>query len=180
MALIRKYGLVSGMRFNDNRATCCLLICFLGLSAGLASTGDNSKAYPERIPFVIDRSQFSFGTIFAYGDSRIVYESRYIQRRPGQLYGWRIGGIVGIGAALVRERLTLPSAPETWGEQGDEDGLFLISSDQTTCLWERNMPVVDETIGNHWGFAEGDPRGIYEIQVTLAGVLLDELLFFVD
>jgi hypothetical protein len=42
------------------------------------------------------------------------------------------------------------------------------------------MPVVDETIGNHWGFAEGDPRGIYEIQVTLAGVLLDELLFFVD
>ncbi|NBQ56704.1 MAG: hypothetical protein EBU36_08745, partial [Verrucomicrobia bacterium] len=88
--------------------------------------------------------------------------------------------IVGIGAALVRERLTLPSAPETWGEKGDEDGLFLISSDQTTCLWERDMPVIDETIGNHWGFAEGDPRGIYEIQVTLAGVLLDELLFFVD
>ena len=180
MAVIRKNGLVGGMGFNYNLATCCLLICFLGLSAGSASTGDNSKAYPERIPFVIDRSQFSFGTIFEFGDSRIVYESRYIQRRPGQLYGWRIGGIVGIGAALVRERLTLPSAPETWGEQGDEDGLFLISSDRITCLWEREMPIVNETIGHNWEFAEGDPRGIYEIQVTLAGVLLDELLFFVD
>ena len=180
MVLICTDGLVVGMRFIYPRAVCFLLTCLLGLSAGSASTGDNSKAYPDRIPFVIDRSQFSFGTIFEYGDSRIVYESRYIQRRQGQLYGWRIGGIVGIGAALIRERLTLPSAPETWGEQGDEDSLFCISSDRTTCLWERDMPVIDETIGNHWGFAEGDPRGIYEIQVTLAGVLLDELLFFVD
>ena len=180
MALICRDGLVIGMRFIYPRAGCFLLTCFLGLSAGSASTGDNSKAYPDRSPFFIDRSQFSFGTIFTYGDSLIVYESRYIPRRPGQLYGWRIGGIVGIGAALVRERLTLPSAPETWGEQGDEDSLFCISSDRTTCLWERDMPVIDETIGNHWGFAEGDPRGIYEIQVTLAGVLLDELLFFVD
>ena len=180
MVLICTDDLVVGMRFIYPRAVCFLLTCLIGLSAGSASTGDNSKAYPDRIPFVIDRSQFSFGTIFTYGDSRIVYESRCIPRRPGQLYGWRIGGIVGIGAALIRERLTLPSAPETWGEQGDEDSLFYISSDRTTCLWERDMPVIDETIGNHWGFAEGDPRGIYEIQVTLAGVLLDELLFFVD
>jgi len=180
MALIRRNGLVDGMRFIYNQATCCLLTCFFGLSTVSASTGDHSNNYPKRILFPIDRSQFSFGTVFEYSDSRIVHESRYIPRRPGQLYGWRISGIVGIGTALVRERLTLPSAPETWGEQGDEDGLFLISSDQTTCLWERDMPVVDETIGNHWGFAEGDPRGIYEIQVTLAGVLLDELLFFVD
>jgi hypothetical protein len=168
------------MQFNYNRAVCYLLTCFFGLSTISASTGDHSNNYPKRILFPIDRSQFSFGTVFEYSDSRIVHESRYIPGRPGQLYGWRIGGIVGIGTALVRERLTLPSAPETWGEQGDEDGLFMISSDRITCLWEREMPIVNETIGHNWEFAEGDPRGIYEIQVTLAGVLLDELLFFVD
>jgi len=99
---------------------------------------------------------------------------------PGQLYGWRIGGLVGLGDAWVRETLTLPSAPKTWGEQGNEEGLFLISSDRTSCSWERNLPVVKESVGNCWEFAEGDPRGIYELQVSVAGVVLDELLFFVD
>ena len=145
-----------------------------------ASTGSNPNAYPDRVPFVIDRTQFSFGTILEYDDSFLIRESRCIPRIPGQLYGWKISGIFGIEGALVREKLILPSAPETWGESGEEAGVFLISEDRTTCLWERLMPVNHETIGNHWGFAEGDPRGIYEIQVCLAGVVLDEFLFFVD
>jgi len=168
------------MIFPWDRIGGVLVVWLCACWAGSASTGSNPQAYPDRVPIVIDRTEFSFGTILEYDDTFLVLESRCIPRLPGQLYGWQISGIVGARSALVREKLVLPSAPETWGESGDEEGVFLISDDRTTCLWERYMPIIGEAVGNHWGFAEGDPRGIYEIQVTLAGVLLDEFLFFVD
>ena len=159
----------------------CFLLCwFLGLTALAATTNHPTNILAVRIPLVIDRSQFSFGTIFEYGDSYLVDESRCIPGVPGQVYGWRIRGLVGLGAVWVREKLTLPSAPKTWGEQGNEEGRFMISGDRTSCFWERYLPIVNETVGNCWVFAEGDPRGIYEIQVTLDGVVLDEIRFFVD
>lgn len=168
------------MDFSGGRAACFLLLWFLSPGPVLASIERPVSALPERIPFVIDRSQFSFGTIFEYADSHLVYESRCIPGIPGQLYGWRISGIFGVRSALVREKLTLPSAPKTWGEQEDGEGLFLISDDRTSCVWERSLPVVMEAVGNCWEFADGDPRGIYELQVSVAGVVLDEFLFFVD
>lgn len=177
---IHRRGLVVTMHFPKGRVGGYLILWFLTLAAATGAPGRQENILPGKVPFVIDRSQFSFGTIFEYGDSYLVYESRCIPGRPGQLYGWRIRGLVGLGDAWVRETLTLPSAPKTWGEQGNEGGLFLISDDRTSCFWERNLPVMKESVGNCWEFAEGDPRGIYELQVSVAGVVLDELLFFID
>ena len=84
----------------------------------------------------------------------------------GQGYGWFVW--VGLSNQPVHwtERLTLPRAPDTWGNAATQSNVS-ISPDGRTAITQGLTVPESGFISNGWGVAPGDPPGGYEITVTL-------------
>jgi hypothetical protein len=82
-------------------------------------------------------------------------------------FGWVIELKSPAKVVHWREQLTLPAAPETWGE-AEAQGRH-ISSDGRTAVTERDQVVDGGAIFNRWVLAPGDPKGHYVITVDVPG-----------
>lgn len=89
-----------------------------------------------------------------------------VPHRVDQGYGWVLTLAGAPARVQVREELTLPAIPETWGDP--EPGLKRrISPDGRTAITERVLEVQQGRIAQAWAVAPGDPRGAYLLKVTV-------------
>lgn len=83
----------------------------------------------------------------------------------GQAFGWRIVLKPGHGKAVrVREELTLPAEPKTWGDP--EPGLKRRTSpDGRTATTELLLQPVNGVIESSWTVTTGDPKGTWVLKL---------------
>ena len=85
-----------------------------------------------------------------------------------QAYGWRMGLNTRMATVRVREELTLPAEPATWGDP--EPGLKRrVSNDGRTAITELTLEVHGGQVSQAWAVAPGDPKGEYLLKVKLEG-----------
>ncbi len=93
-------------------------------------------------------------------------------------YGWRmtLPEMEPGQTVKMREVLTLPDAPAHWGISPD----VTISTDRRRATTRRSMIPHEGVIQNIWIFSEGDPRGIYTLDVFINGeaVATEQLLVY--
>lgn len=96
------------------------------------------------------------------------HPTRVVPHAVDQGYGWRLqlAGARLPAQVKVREELTLPAAPATWGDP--EPGLRRrVSADGRTVITEITLPVQAGRIAQAWAVAPGDPKGAYLLKVTV-------------
>jgi hypothetical protein len=108
--------------------------------------------------------------------SRELIETRSIPLVPGQLYGWRLALRTGRDHVRVREELTLPARPATWGDA--------VTAPRATIAPDGRHVVVEEETAlrratRFWSIDPGDPRGKYRMRLYVEGVLIGEATFVV-
>lgn len=143
------------------------LACSLGLMATTAAAADTA-------PRIV---RAEFGTFDARpGAPPDFRATTVVPFGVDQGYGWFIT-LAGAPARVnVREELTLPVAPATWGDP--EPGLKRrISADGRTATTERTLDVQAGRIGQAWAVAPGDPRGAYLLKVTVEGLPVQTFRF---
>jgi hypothetical protein len=86
---------------------------------------------------------------------------------PGQAYGWTLRVKTAQPQVRWREEFTLPAAPRSWGASDPNRAL---SDDARVAVTDRTEAPEDGVIRNIWTVAPGDPKGAYEIKVTVEGV----------
>ena len=83
-----------------------------------------------------------------------------------QSYGWVAEVRTKKDCVKVREELTLPHEPKTWGDP--EPGLKQrVSSDGRTATTEVCMKQMHGVISQSWAVAPGDPSGTYVVKVWI-------------
>ena len=99
--------------------------------------------------------------------------------KEGQAYGWLIQ--VGTNQSKVkwREELTLPSAPQTWGN-ADKAKAPRLSDDRKTSVTEGEAEPTVGLISHSWRVAPGDPKGRYTIRLVLEDNLSRTFEFHVE
>ncbi len=96
----------------------------------------------------------------------------------GQGYGWQLFFRTGRDRMRVREVLTLPAPPVTWGD-AEKSVDATLSADRRTLVVEQDIPA-RHSVTRWWSVTSGDPSGRYEVRVYLDGVLAGEATFFVE
>lgn len=92
--------------------------------------------------------------------------TREIQMVPGVGYGWRMNVQTTRREIAWTEHLALPSAPRTWGITSN----VTLSADRRRATTRGASSPTNGVIDNAWIFAEGDPPGVYTIDVEIDGV----------
>lgn len=135
----------------------------LGLGLGLATTTAPAAAQALRI--VAAQS----GLFAPPGDRSAAFTaSRQLPLQDGQAFGWRLRLAPAGGEVRVRETLTLPAEPRTFGDP--EPGLRRRTSpDGRSVISEYRLQPQDGWIANSWTVTRGDPPGRWRITVELEG-----------
>ncbi|MEC9398526.1 MAG: hypothetical protein VX475_12950 [Myxococcota bacterium] len=94
--------------------------------------------------------------------------AREIQMVPGVGYGWRMHVRTSRSEIAWTEQLALPSAPKTWGITSN----VTLSADRRRATTRGVSTPNEGVIDNAWIFADGDPPGIYSIDVEIDGKLI--------
>lgn len=103
-------------------------------------------------------------------------ETRVVPYAPGQLYGWSLALRTGRDRVRVREELTLPARPATWGRAATSP-LATTSADGRRVVVEEETELRRAT--RFWSIDKGDPRGLYELRLYVEDVLVGEATFIV-
>jgi hypothetical protein len=123
---------------------------------------------PSGEPEVLD---ISFGTFNpgANGDRQFT-PTRVVPHVVDQSYGWIAQLRTSSPKVAWREEMTLPLAPESWGEvaQGCRQTL---SVDRRTATTECEAEPLGGFVFNIWGVAKDDPKGRYSVRIFFAGRL---------
>ncbi len=94
----------------------------------------------------------------------------------GQSYGWFLALNTSRGTVTFREEFRFPHAPETW----DPDETDLISEQGQMMITEEEVqPNKDNLIGNSYSVAEGDPEGLYMMNIFIDEQLIETFIFWV-
>ena len=80
------------------------------------------------------------------------------------------------GGILVREELRLPGPPKIWAT----DGVTEISQGGKVAITERCVFPNNGSISQFWSLSPGDPKGEYQIRVSINGQLTETFLFQVQ
>lgn len=92
--------------------------------------------------------------------------STVLPLRDGQEFGWRMKLQTKLTQVRVREELTLPAEPRTWGDP--EPGLKRkTSADGRTATTELVLTPVDGVIQFTWTVTTGDPKGTWLLKVKV-------------
>ena len=83
-----------------------------------------------------------------------------------QSYGWVAEVKTRMECVKVREELTLPNEPKTWGDP-DPQLKQSISRDGRTATTEACLKPINGVIAQSWSVAPGDPRGAYIVRVWI-------------
>jgi len=85
-----------------------------------------------------------------------------------QAYGWRMSLNTRLSQVRVREELTLPAEPTTWGDP--EPGFKRkVSADGRSAITELTLELRAGQISQAWAVAPGDPKGEYLLKVKVEG-----------
>mgnify|MGYP000244626417 CR=1 FL=1 len=100
-------------------------------------------------------------------------KSRF-QMKSGATYGWRMKVEPRHTTLKIKEVMTLPSAPASWGFSNQ----VTISHDRRTSTLETSLPVdKDGYVYNFWTFSEGDPTGTYHFDIYAEDTAVGRLEF---
>ena len=92
--------------------------------------------------------------------------SAQLPLQDGQEFGWRMQLKTKLTQVRVREELTLPTEPRTWGDP--EPGLKRrTSADGRTATTELLLMPVDGVIQFTWTVTRGDPAGAWVLKVQV-------------
>lgn len=92
--------------------------------------------------------------------------SKVLPLRDGQAFGWRMQVKTPARTVRVREELTLPAEPKTWGDP--EPGLKRKTSpDGRTATTELVLEPRNGVISQSWTVTRGDPPGTWVIRVRV-------------
>ena len=118
--------------------------------------------------FSVEKSQFFVVLTDKQGNQKVIQSNRVPFESTGSCYGWqlKLSGITG--SVELREILQLPSKPKGgWPIVTDGSRKISPSLDQKSATTERTLEIIDDWVSNMWCVADGDPLGIYLIDVYL-------------
>jgi hypothetical protein len=104
-------------------------------------------------------------------------ETRAVPYAQGQLYGWQLSLRTGRDTVRVREELTMPAPPASWGN-AETSPLATISEDRRRAVVEEENSLYDH-VHRYWSIDLGDPQGLYELRLYVEDVLVGEVTFVV-
>ncbi len=92
--------------------------------------------------------------------------SSVLPLKDGQAFGWRMQVRTQARLVRVREELTLPAEPRTWGDP--EPGLKRkTTSDGRTAITELLLEPKEGLISQRWTVTQGDPKGSWVLKVRV-------------
>ena len=91
----------------------------------------------------------------------------------GIVYGWRLHLTDNKASVRVKQVLTLPATPQTWGK----NNALRLSGDKRTATFERQMQPKDGWIAEFIRVADGDPEGRHKLEVYVEGQLAQTFEF---
>ena len=95
-------------------------------------------------------------------------QSASLPLKDGQAFGWRMSVQTTKKKVLVREELTLPKEPKTWGDP-EPDIKRKTTPDGRTAITEVWLEPRDGFIFHTWTVTAGDPKGIWVLKVSVEG-----------
>ena len=95
-------------------------------------------------------------------------QSASVPLKDGQAFGWRMFVQTTVKKVLVREELTLPEEPKTWGDP-EQDIKRKTTPDGRTAVTEIWLEPKDGFIFHTWTVTKGDPKGIWVLKVSVQG-----------
>ena len=95
-------------------------------------------------------------------------QSALVPLKDGQAFGWRMSVQTAAKKVLVREELTLPEEPKTWGDP-EPDIKRKTTPDGSTAITELWLEPKDGVIFHTWTITKGDPKGIWVLKVSVQG-----------
>ncbi len=111
------------------------------------------------------------------GGAPTLLNTRSIPHVQGQRYGWMMSLRTGRDAVRVREELTMPAPPLTWG-RAETSPLATISQDRRSVVLEAETSFYDH-LQRAWIIDQGDPHGLYTLRLYVEDVLVGEATFVV-
>lgn len=104
----------------------------------------------------------------AAGAEPSLQPSQRLPLRDGQVFGWRIK-LAPTGVPLrVREAITLPAEPKTWGDP-EPELKRRTSADGRTVQSEYRLEARAGYLSNAWAVSPGDPKGAWQMKVSVEG-----------
>lgn len=101
-----------------------------------------------------------------YSDNPVFKRTRVVPRVVGQVYAWMMELSPKVGKVWLKEEMTLPKPPNTWGDI-PKGMTRRISANGLTVVIEGYVDVDDGMIGQTWEIADGDPIGSYVLRLTV-------------
>jgi hypothetical protein len=146
-------------------APACLLA--LALVAAQASRPAAAQApSPGRSTVQVLEAQVGlFGPRDAAGLQRFS-ASTTLPLRDGQEFGWRLLVKTNQPFVRVREELTLPAEPRTWGDP-EPDIRRRTTPDGRTAITEWRLAPVDGVLQSAWTVTRGDPAGTWVLKLKV-------------
>lgn len=147
-------------------AAAIALLCAVGVM-GPASAADASRTAPPAKAWVLKAEGGLFGPDAPGEPGRPSFvPTTTLPLKDGQAFGWRIQLRPGTGPVRVREELTLPTEPKTWGDP--EPGLKRRNTpDGRSAITELQLVPVNGVISQSWTVTTGDPKGPWVIKVRV-------------
>lgn len=115
---------------------------------------------------VVDQAEFGVWDADTNGVPQLLV-TKTVPLDLGIVYGWRLH-LTGSNAHIrVKQALTLPAAPQSWGRNNE----LRLSGDKRTATFERQMQPKDGWIAEFIRVADGDPEGKHKLEVFIDGRL---------
>jgi hypothetical protein len=122
-----------------------------------------AAAAAPRAP-VADRAEFGLWDADTNGVA-VLLPTKVVPLELGVAYGWRLH-LTGSNATVrVKQVLTLPAKPVTWGKNKD----LRISRDEQTATFEEKMQPENGWLTGVIHVADGDPEGKHKLAVFVDG-----------
>lgn len=99
------------------------------------------------------------------GDSGFV-ANKVLPLKDGQSFGWRMQLRHPTRTVRVREELSLPAEPKTWGDP-EPDLKRKTSADGRSAITELHLTPRNGVISQSWTVTTGDPKGTWVIKVRV-------------
>ena len=93
-------------------------------------------------------------------------QSATVPLKDGQAFGWRMSIQTSKKRVLVREELSLPEEPKTWGDP-EPDIRRKTTPDGRTAITEVWLEPKEGFIFHTWTVTKGDPKGVWILKVSV-------------
>lgn len=139
-----------------NREAASLILCLAIATATIAAE--------PTAPSPVDQTEFGVWDADTNGVARLL-PTATVPLELGVAYGWRMH-LTGSNASVrVKQVLTLPAPPQSWGTNRE----VRVSADRKVATVERTMRPQDGWVFDVIRVADGDPEGKHTLAISLDG-----------